>query len=208
MTEIRKVISIGSNCIVADVAHFAGIRIPGPVDNFSSFNIWKAHLLFERKLSKSLFHEDYDVRPSTVYEKETYFYAENVYVFNHNYYIVHNDFKNNNFQKALKKRLKLFNDYYQLSQREPSLWYMYSLEFDDDKIDEEFMNIIINSLPECCVNRLLCIAMRGKNKLFEKYFKYYVEFEEKDYEWHSKKQSLKILQLFEKKYGLKFVTEG
>lgn len=55
------------------------------------------------------------------------------------------------------------------------------------------MQEIIKKLPECCINRLLCIGMRGKNTLFEKYFKYYLEFDETQYKWHNRNQAYEIL---------------
>lgn len=206
MNEVKRLICIGSNCIAADVTHFADIRIPSPVDNISGFNIWKSHLLFDKTLSKSLFHEEYEVRPSTAFEREKYFYSNKVYTFNPNFSIVHNDFENKHFQNALKKRIKLFEMYYKLSQKEKTLWYVYCLNFDDDTIDDSFMQEIIKKLPECCINRLLCIGMRGKNTLFEKYFKYYLEFDETQYKWHNRNQAYEILRQFENKYDLKFLT--
>ena len=96
--------------------------------------------------------------------------------------------------------------YYKLSQKEKTLWYVYCLNFDDDTIDDSFMQEIIKKLPECCINRLLCIGMRGKNTLFEKYFKYYLEFDETQYKWHNRNQAYEILRQFENKYDLKFLT--
>ena len=48
--------------------------------------------------------------------------------------------------------------------------------------------------------------MRGKNTLFEKYFKYYLEFDETQYKWHNRNQAYEILRQFENKYDLKFLT--
>ena len=46
MRQIKKIISIGSNCIATDWAHFLGIREKSPVDNFAEFQIWKSSSLF------------------------------------------------------------------------------------------------------------------------------------------------------------------
>ena len=204
MKAINKLISIGSNCIGTDIIHFAGLRVPSPVDNFSGFNIWKSHLLFNKKIKKALFKEDYEIRPATKMEKEKYAYFPKVFTFNHNFAIVHNDFHNVKFQKALKNRIQLFYDYYQLSLNENSLWYIYSLEENDKYIDDNFMYEIMRSLPDCCKNRLICIGMRGKNSLFEKYFKYYLEFDEAKYTWHNIIQSQNIIKQYELAFNLKF----
>lgn len=204
MKEINKLISIGSNCIGTDIIHFAKLRVPSPVDNFSGFNIWKSHLLFNKRINRSLFREDYESRPSTKTEREKYFYFSKVFIFNHNFMIVHNDFENSRFQKALKKRIQLFYRYYRLSLNEPSLWYVYSLEENDKYIDEDFMKEIINTLPEPCRNRLICIGMRGKNQIFKKYFKYYLEFDESNYKWHNTSESQNIMKQYELAFGLKF----
>ncbi len=207
MNEINKLISIGSNCIGTDIIHFAGLRVPSPVDNFSGFNIWKAYLLFNKSIKQSLFKEEHETRPSTIMEKEKYFYFSHVFTFNHNYMIVHNDFTDLKFQRNLKKRIQLFYNYYKLSLKEPSLWYAYSLDLNDQCIDENFMKEIIISLPECCKNRLICIGMRGKNPLFAKYFKYYLEFDETNYTWHNVKKSQSIVKEYEIAFGLKFNME-
>lgn len=202
--KIKKLICIGSNCIAADIMASLKIRFPSPVDNISAFNIWKSHLLFSGRIKKALFHEDYEVRPSTQFEKETYFYWDKIFTFNHNFLIVHNNFETKKFKKAILKRIKLFKIYYNYSKKDNTLWYVYCLNWDDEYIDETFMKEIVNSLPACCRERLICIAMRGKNVLFEKYFKYYIEFDEKAYCWHSRKQALEIIMEYEKKYNLKF----
>lgn len=207
MIEIKKLISIGSNCIGTDILHFANLRIPSPVDNFSGFNIWKAYLLFNKEIKRSLFHEDYESRPATSIEKERFFYFQKVFTFNHNFMIVHNDFENKKFQKALKKRIQLFYNYYKLSLKEPTLWYVYSLDENDKYIDENFMKEIISTLPDCCKNRLICIGMRGKNSLFAKYFKYYLEFDELKYNWHSEEQARNIMKQYELSFNLKFNME-
>lgn len=204
MNTINKLISIGSNCIGTDIIHFAGLRVPSPVDNFSGFNIWKSHLLFNNELKHSLFNEGYESRPSTITEKEKYFYFSRVFTFNHNFMIVHNNFTDSKFQKALKKRIKLFSSYYKLSLKEPTLWYVYSLEDNDKYIDEEYMKEIVSKIPDCCRNRLICIGMRGKNSLFSKYFKYYLEFDETNYNWHNINQAKNILKQYELAFNLKF----
>lgn len=203
--EIKKVICIGANCIAADITHFAGLRIPGPVDNFSSFNIWKSYLLFSGKIKKSLFYEDYEVRPSTEQEIIKHYYWDKVFSFNHGFYIVHNNFENPEYQKALKNRIKFFKYYSDLAKKDDSLWFIYSLDKEDEKIDEKFMNQIIKSLPDYCQKRLLCIGMRAKNLLFKKYFKYYCEFNEDDYKWHDKEQAEKILNKYEKEFAIRFL---
>ncbi|MCF0125879.1 MAG: hypothetical protein HUK25_04170 [Treponema sp.] len=207
MYEIKKLISIGANCIGTDIIHFSGLRVPSPVDNFSGFNIWKSHLLFNNELKHSLFREDYESRPSTTVEQKKYWYYSRVFTFNHNYMIVHNDFEDLKFKKSVKKRLNLFKGYYQLSKKESSLWYVYSLDESDKDIDENFMKEIILNLPDCCKNRLICIGMRGKNFLFEKYFRYYLEFDESTYYWNSEIQAKKILKRYEEAFDLKFNME-
>lgn len=204
MIEIEKVICIGANCIAADIMHSIKLRIVSPVDNLSSFNIWKSHLLFSGRLKKTLFSEDYDVRPSTLFEKETYYYFDKVFSFNHGFYIVHNDFENKVFRNSLKKRIKMFRKYYKISLKNDSCWYIYSLEKEDSEIDESFMQQIFETIPKVCRERLLCLGIRGKNPLFEKYFKYYVEINEKDHIWGNYKNALSIIHLFEKKYDMQF----
>ena len=201
---IKKVICIGSNCIGADLMHSVGLRIVSPVDNISKFNIWKSPLLFSGRIKRALFSEDYDVRPSTQFEKDEYLYFDKVFTFNHNFSIVHNNFENCTFRKSLKERIKVFQSYYKISLKDSSCWYIYSLDYEDSMIDEILMQQIVLTIPKICQERLLCLGIRGKNMLFEKYFKYYIELNENDYIWSNYAQAKSIIQLFEDKYNLHF----
>ena len=50
--------------------------------------------------------------------------------------------------------------------------------------------------------------MRGKNPLFEKFFNYYIEFENEDnFKWHDKEQAKQIFaDELKRKYDLEIVT--
>lgn len=202
--EIKTLICIGSNCIASDLTSSLKIRFPSPVDNFSSFNIWKSHLLFSGKIKKSLFKEDYEVRPSTEFEKLNYYYFDRVFSFNHSFDIVHNDFENKKYQIRLQRRIKNFKKYCNLAKDADDLWFIYSLDNEDENIDNVFMKQIMDTLPDFCKERLICIGMRAKNQLFQKYFKYYLEFNESEYKWHDKNHAKKIIKRYEEQYGLKF----
>lgn len=202
--EITKLISIGSNCIATDIINSIGIRVPSPIDNFNGVNIWKSHFLFSHRLFHILFKEQYKIRKSTNTEQEKYFYCNKVYRFNEGIEIVHNDFNDIKFTKALKKRMKSFHIYYLKSYFNKSLWYVYSLNYEDTLLSYVHLTKIKKSLPRCCRERLICIGIRAKNKLFEKFFNYYIEFDSEDkYIWHDKEQAEKIFtKTLENKYGI------
>lgn len=205
MKKIKKIMSIGANCIAADITKALGLREPGPVDNLNGFNIWKSHFLFDKGIYKIFFKIPYEKRGATEVEKKNYFYAQNVYRFYRGISIVHNDFESKKFQKSLKQRIKNFYKYYKRSQTDESLWYIYSLNLDDENLTDEYMLQLLPSIPECCKSRLICIGMRGKNDIFEKYFKYYIECgNEEDFEWGNKAQALLFINRLEEKYGLQF----
>ena len=206
MNEIKKVICIGSNCIAADIMHSVGMREASPVDNISCFNIWKSHSLFDEEFKNLLFKLPYEVRYSTEQEQRKYFYEKKVFRFHRGFYIVHNDFESQKFKKSIKKRIKNFKKYYKQSLRDDGLWYVYSLNLDDENLIDEYFNQLLPSLPQVCRSRLICLGMRGHNPLFEKYFKYYLDCgEEESYKWHDKKTALLIINQLEKKYDLKFL---
>lgn len=210
MKIIKKVICIGSNCIAADIMHSVGLREPSPVDNISCFNIWKSHSLFDGEFKKLLFRFPYEERKSTEQEKKQFFYGNKVFKFCRGFYIVHNDFESKKFKKSIKKRIKNFIKYYKKSLKDESLWYVYSLNIDDENLTEVFFEQLLPSLPKICRDRLICIGMRGHNSLFEKYFTYYLDCgREEDYKWHDKSESLYFIRQLEKKYNLQFVfSEG
>lgn len=202
---IKKVICIGGNCIAADIMHTLGVRVPGPVDNISGFNIWKSHFLFDKGIKKLLFFYPHKVRESTESEKEKYHYWDKIFMFKRGFYIVHNNFDDRHFKKSINRRINGFYKYYKKSRKNESLWYIYSLEQDDKNLTREHLQEIKSSLPECCTSRLICIGMRGKNPLFQEFFNYYIEFEsEDDYKWHDKAQALAIKKFLEKTYDLHF----
>lgn len=204
MKTIKKVICIGSNCYAADITNSLNLRVSSPIDNISEFNIWKSYLLFTGKIYKVLFHEDYEIRPSSDHEKNYYRFWDTVFTFNHNFKIVHSNFLDKKYQKAIKRRIKLFKKFYKVSIYDESLWYIYSLESNDSFIDEKFMNQIYESLPEVCRSRLICLGIRGKNPLFKKFFKYYLEFEENTFKWNDRKQAQLIFDKFTEKFNLQF----
>lgn len=206
MVEIKKIICIGSNCIVADIMNSVGIREPSPVDNISNFNIWKSHTLFDDEFEKLLFCFPYEVRDSTERERELFFYGKKVYKFKRGFYIVHNDFESKIFQQSLKKRISNFKSYYKRSLKDDSLWYVYSLNGDDVNLTDEYMQQLLPSIPDCCKSRLICLGMRGKNDLFKKYFKYYIDCgSEENFKWHDKIQALSFIEELEEKFDLHFV---
>ena len=182
-----------------------GIRVPGPVDNISGFNIWKSHFLFDGGIKKLLFNYPYEKRDSTDSEKNKWHYWDKVFKFRRGFYIVHNDFEDKQFRKSIKKRIKNFKKYYKQSLKDESMWYIYSLSLDDENLTSEYFEELLPSLPECCRNRLICIGMRGKNPLFKEYFKYYVEFDNEDnYHWGDKDQIKEIFSELEKSCGIIF----
>lgn len=204
MKEVDKIICIGSNCIAADITHSLGVREKGPVDNIADFNIWNAKSLFNGKIKEFFFNKDFTSRLSTKYEIEQYNYAKKVFTFVGNFSIVHNDFEDSAFKKSLKKRIKAFQKFYKKSMKNEKLWYIYSVNYNDDKLTEEHFRILLTELPSCCSERLICVGIRGKNSLFEKYFKYYVELDsEDDFCWNDKNQALMIMDKLLKKYDLR-----
>ncbi len=203
MNEINKLISIGSNCIGTDIIHFAGLRVPSPVDNFSGFSIKNSDLLFSGKLKNVLFKEKYKIRWSTEFEKEKYNYFDKVFSFREDFHIVHNDFESKNFQKSIKIRIRNFKKYYNLSRENKNLWYIYSLDSCDATLDEDFLKTIKNKLPECCRTKLICLGIREKNKLFKDFFPY-LEFNESEYIWHDVRIAKYILNEYERSFEIKF----
>jgi len=205
MVKIKQIMSIGANCIAADIIKTLNLRKQGPVDNMNGVNICNSHMLFENKISDVFFKFPYKKRVSTSFERANYHFEDVIYNFEYGIEIVHNNFESKKFKKSLKKRIFSFNRYYKKSRRHESLWYMYSLNFNDEQLTEKDLQKIAKRLPDCCKNRLICIGMRVKNPLFEKYFKYYLECgEESEYKWNNRDCSERIFRKLEEKYGLQF----
>lgn len=207
--KITKLLCIGSNCIAADITTSLGVREPGPVDNFSCVNIWKSHLLFNNGIYKILFKDGYKERESTDFEKFKYHYIDKVFSFNQGIYIVHNNFEDEQFKNSLKRRIRAFHRYYFKSKFNKHLWYVYTLNPEDKNLAYIHFVKIKKSLPKCCSSRLICIGMRGKNPLFEKFFNYYIEFDnEENFKWHNKEQAKQIFaDELKRKYNLEIITE-
>lgn len=206
MNRIRKIICIGANCIAADITTTICIREKSPMDNVANFSISKSYTLFNKEIMKFFFKYKYSKRKSTDLEKKDFHFDDNVYTFRNGCSIVHNDFENKKYRHSLKKRLLLFKKYYKKSQKDDSLWYIYSLDYDDEFLTDIDLIKIYKTLPECCRRRLICIGIRGRNPLFEKYFNYYLDCgKEEDYKWHDKIQALSIIEQLELKYNLHFI---
>lgn len=205
MKKIKKLISIGSNCISANIIKSVGMREPGPVDNLNGVNVWKSQYLFSSEIKIIFFNLPYKFRKSSDFEKEKYHFLDKIYLFQHGIEIVHNNFESKKFQKSLKKRISRFHNYYRKSKKDDSLWYIYSLNPEDENLTDGEFQKIVSLLPDCCKSRLICIGIRAKNPLFEKYFKYYIEYgNEKDFKWDNRNYSEKIMKELSKKYELDF----
>lgn len=204
MKKISKLLCIGSNCLAADFTKFLGVREKGPVDNFSKFNIWKSQDLFSTEFKKDIFKSQYKIQKATPEEKQTYFYKDEIFVFDKGFSIVHSDFRTRKFRKSIKHRIRSFKKYYKKSQKDDSLWYIYSLDYEDAFLDANSLFRIKKSLPQECSDRLIVLGIRAKNPLFKDYFNYYLELDsEKNYKWGDKSQGIEIATRLEKEYNLK-----
>ena len=208
MESVNKIISIGSNCISLDFPKYLGVRERGPVDNFAGFNIWNSPLLFNNEFKKAVFCDKYKSRPATAFELKKYYFEEKVFVFEKGFSIVHNNFESHRFRHGLKKRIHNFHKYYKASLKDSSLWYLYSLDYSDVNLSENNLYRIKAALPKNVASHLICLGIRAKNPLFQKYFKYYVEWDNEEiYRWGDKTQGIEIANLLEKKYHVRINYE-
>jgi|GEM_PF-6051027 len=208
MESVNKIISIGSNCISLDFPKYLGVRERGPVDNFAGFNIWNSPLLFNNEFKKAVFCDKYKSRPATAFELKKYYFEDKVFVFEKGFSIVHNNFESHRFRHGLKKRIHNFHKYYKASLKDSSLWYLYSLDYSDVNLSENNLYRIKAALPKNVVSHLICLGIRAKNPLFQKYFKYYVEWDNEEiYRWGDKTQGIEIANLLEKKYQVRINYE-
>lgn len=208
MESVNKIISIGSNCISLDFPKYLGVRERGPVDNFAGFNIWNSPLLFNNEFKKAVFCDKYKSRPATAFELKKYYFEEKVFVFEKGFSIVHNNFESHRFRHGLKKRIHNFQKYYKASLKDSSLWYLYSLDYSDVNLSENNLYRIKAALPKNVASHLICLGIRAKNPLFQKYFKYYVEWDNEEiYRWGDKTQGIEIANLLEKKYQVRINYE-
>lgn len=209
MIQINKIISIGGNCISFDFTKHLGVRECGPVDNFAEFNIWKSAALFSNEIKKNIFKEKYQTRIATETEKKQFYFCSKVYTFEKGFRIVHNDFESKKFKSNLKKRIRNFHKYYKRSLKDDTLWYVYSLDYLDSELSENSLYRIKNELPKNVTSHLICLGIRAKNPLFQKYFNYYVELDSEGiYRWGDKSQGIEIANLLEQKYQIKINYEG
>lgn len=204
MKKIKKVICIGGNCYAANITHHIGVRVPSFCDNVANFNIWKSHLLFENKLKDVLFCTPVIIRKSTESEIKNYRYGEYVYTFSEAFSIVHDNFNSLSYKSSCLQRIELFKNFVNESKNNDSLWYIYSLEYGDEKLTDKELKEIFEKLPIFCRNKLICLGVIHKNKLFKNYFNYYLEIEEKEYSWDSE-YSFLIKKRIENELGLTFI---
>jgi hypothetical protein len=208
MESVNKIISIGSNCISLDFPKYLGVRERGPVDNFAGFNIWNSPLLFNNEFKKAVFCDKYKSRPATAFELKKYYFEDKVFVFEKGFSIVHNNFESHRFRHGLKKRIHNFHKYYKASLKDSSLWYLYSLDYSDVNLSENNLYRIKAALPKNVASHLICLGIRAKNPSFQKYFKYYVEWDNEEiYRWGDKTQGIEIANLLEKKYHVRINYE-
>jgi len=204
MKDIKKVICIGANCIAADITKSLGIREKGPMDNIANFPISKAYLLFNKEIKKEFFKYRYKKRDAVKVEKEKWHFEEKIFEFRSGFSIVHNNFESKKFRFSLRKRIKNFSRFYKKSKKDNSLWYIYSLNFEDKYLNDIELTKIYKTLPKCCTERLICIGIRERNPLFEKYFKYYLELPtENDFKWGDTIQAEYFASELLKKYQIK-----
>ena len=209
MKEIKKIICIGANCIAADITKSLGIREKGPMDNIANFSISKAYLLFNKEITKYFFKYKYLKRDASKIEKEKWHFEEKVFEFRSGFSIVHNNFENKKFRFSLRKRLRNFSKFYNKSKKDNSLWYIYSLNFEDKYLNEIELTKIYKTLPECCSERLICIGIRERTSLFEKYFNYYIELaSEENFNWGDSAQAEYIASELFKKYQIKIIKRS
>ena len=204
MKEIKKIICIGANCIAADFTHSLGVRHKSPVDNIANFNIWNAYLLFSGRIAERFFKKEHQIRKSTKEEMINYHYSENVFTFIGGFSIVHNNFNEKIFKNSLRKRIRSFRRFYKRSLKRRDYWYIYSLNYDDKYLTDKHFEQLLELLPKCCTEHLICLGIRGKNQLFGEYFKYYIEIDrESNYKWHDKLYAQEIANLLYKKYSIR-----
>lgn len=202
--EINKIICIGANCIAANFTKSLGIRKKGPMDNIANFPISKAYLLFNNEIKKAFFKYKYEKRKSTEKEKNIFHYEDSVFSFKHGFSVVHNDFSKLSFRISLRKRILAFQRYYKKSIKDTSLWYVYSLNSEDEYLTDIDLIKIYKTLPKCCTSRLICLGIRAHNSLFEKYFNFYIELDnEKEFKWHDETQARILANELQEKYGIK-----
>lgn len=203
METVKKIISIGANCIAADFTKALGIREKGPVDNISDFNIWKSPTLFTRQFYKDVFHSNYAIRNSSKEQIEKFHFFNKFFCFSNGMCIVHNDFRKIKFRFSLKRRIVNFRRYYKKSIKQEGLWYVYSLDYLDKQLSENRIRQVRNQLPKVCSEHLIVLAIRAHNPFFKKYFKYYLEIDNEDiYKWNSMEQALEIKDSLFNEYGL------
>lgn len=204
--KIRKIISIGSNCIAADFTKVLGIREKGPVDNIANFYLWNANTLFDGTLSKIVFNSKYLKQESSEEEKKRNNFFNYKYEFTNGMSIVHNDFETFKFKISMLYRLINIKKFYKKSLEYDDYWYIYSLDIYDSYLTENRINEIKNNLPDVCSKRLIVLGIRAHNPLFKKYFNYYVELES-EYKWNDWSQAIEIRDELYNHYGLVFEIE-
>ena len=206
--NIKKLISIGANCIGADFSKSLGIREKGPVDNIAHFNIWKSFSLFDDTFKKYIFKSKYLIRDSSDIEINKYNFYKKKFIFDSGIMIVHNNFKSYKFKKSLRKRIRVFKRYYKRSLKDKTLWYLYSLEISDELLDINRIKQIKESLPPSCTERMIVLGIRAHNKRFRDVFNYYFELEdETQYKWTDKSQAFSIMKSLESEYKINFVLD-
>lgn len=136
-------LSIGGNCAVV---HTLGEkRIKGPVDNMKSKNgLYSVKSIFEDGgLEKEFFEIGEIEQPFCGNHRD----ENEIWFSTRNYFIIHNNFRDTDFRKSLKNRIKTLYDYLESLKTSSAKFLVYSLcEKDIDPINNKMSDLFLKGV--------------------------------------------------------------
>lgn len=172
---INKFLCIGSACEGLFMTKKLGLRYTGPVDNLGLRGFKYTYKLFNNEFYNQVISNEYTLDSNNVWDSNypvTYFGINKNFKTADTYFMMHNDYRLQKTRNELIKRLKLLNKYIDNAKNDKSLFFIYSIIYEDEYISDKDIIETLNKLPEFVKNRLLVLdSGRFKNKcILENYF--------------------------------------
>lgn len=163
---INKILSIGSCCEGLFMTKKLGLRYPGPVDNLGLKGFKYTYKLFNNEFYKSVILNEYSFwKRDNIYYNPweennhpvTFFGINKNFDNTDNYFMMHNDYRQDKVKKELIKRIKSFYKYIDHARYDKSLFFIYSIIYEDENITDNEIQQTLEILPDYVKNRLIIL---------------------------------------------------
>ena len=166
---IDSLMCIGSACEGHEFAKKINLRIKGPVDNLDGKSFFSVIKLFDGTFEKEIQNKSY--RKFKIAHPELWRTLEYGYSLDESgYTIVHNDITQDSVYTEMLERINIFKNYVKLAEKNPNMYFLYTVSGDDIKLKEGDIQDVLSQLPKEVVSKIIIIQDRFYNEVFTKFF--------------------------------------